>query len=154
MKHFLANMVRLTLKPEDQHIIQESIVLDDYLPAFIGSYQEKQKKSEENTWILKPINMARSMDTWVSSNLNQILRLAETGPKIAQKYIHNPLLFKGRKMDLRFVAILKSVLPLEVYVYNEFYTRHSNNPYSMTEASFSEYETHFTVMNYKPGVVL
>ena len=103
---------------------------------------------------MKPINMARSMDTWVSSNLTQILRLAETGPKIAQKYIHNPLLFKGRKMDLRFVALLKSVLPLEVYVYDEFYTRHSNNPYSMTESSFSEYETHFTVMNYKPGVTL
>jgi len=53
---------------------------------------------------------------------------------------------------LRFVALLKSVLPLEVYVYNEFYSRFSNNPFSMQESSFSNYETHFTVMNYQPGV--
>ena len=62
--------------------------------------------------------------------------------------------FKGRKFDLRFVALLKSVLPLELYVYNEFYTRHSNNPFEMTEASLSNYETHFTVMNYKEGVTI
>jgi len=98
--------------------------------------------------------MARSMDTWVTNNLDQILRTVETGPKIAQKYINNPLLYKGRKFDLRFVVLLKSVLPLEVYIYDEFYTRHSNNQYEMSEASFSEYETHFTVMNYKQGVTL
>jgi len=55
---------------------------------------------------------------------------------------------------MRFVVVLKSVLPLEVYVYDEFYTRHSNNAYEMTEASFSDYETHFTVMNYIAGANL
>lgn len=55
---------------------------------------------------------------------------------------------------MRFVALLKSVLPLEVFVYNEFYTRHSNNQFEMTESSLSDYETHFTVMNYKEGVTL
>lgn len=80
--------------------------------------------------------------------------MVETGPKIAQKYINNTLTFKGKKFDMRFVVLLKSVLPLEVYVYDEFYTRHSNNPYEMTESSFASYETHFTVMNYKEGVTL
>ncbi len=55
---------------------------------------------------------------------------------------------------MRFVVLLKSVLPLEVYIYDEFYTRHSNNQYEMTESSFANYETHFTVMNYKEGVAL
>jgi tubulin--tyrosine ligase-like protein 12 len=98
--------------------------------------------------------MARSLDSWDTGNLDQILRLAETGPKIAQKYIHNPCLFKGKKWDVRFCALLKSVLPLEVYAYDEFYTRHSNNEFDMSESSFSNYETHFTVMNYKEGVKL
>lgn len=31
--------------------------------------------------------MARSMDTWVTNNLEQAIRTVETGPKIAQKYI-------------------------------------------------------------------
>jgi tubulin--tyrosine ligase-like protein 12 len=98
--------------------------------------------------------MARSMDTWVTTNLDAIVRMVETGPKIAQKYIYNPCTLNGKKFDLRFVAILKSVLPLECYVYDEFYTRLSNNKFDMHESTFSNYETHFTVMNYKEGVAL
>lgn len=92
------------------------------------------------------------MDSWVSSNLDQILRVSETGPKIAQKYIENPCTFRGRKFDMRFVVLLKSVLPLELYIYEEYYTRHSNNQFDMDESTFSVYETHFTVMNYAEGV--
>lgn len=55
---------------------------------------------------------------------------------------------------MRFVVLLKSVLPLELYIYEEFYTRFSNNPFEMNEISFANYETHFTVMNYKEGVAL
>jgi len=53
---------------------------------------------------------------------------------------------------MRFVVLVKSVLPLELYIYEEFYTRHSNNNFEMDESSFSVYETHFTVMNYAEGV--
>ena len=94
------------------------------------------------------------MDTWVSANLDQMLRVSESGPKVAQKYIERPCLFRGRKFDMRFVLLVKSVLPLEVYTYEEFYTRHSNNQFEMDEGSFSTNETHFTVMNYSEGVKL
>lgn len=98
--------------------------------------------------------MARSMDTWVTNNLEQAIRTVETGPKIAQKYIDQPCILNGKKFDLRFVVLLKSVFPLDLYMYNQFYTRFSNKPYEMDEASFSDYETHFTVMNYKEGANL
>ena len=55
---------------------------------------------------------------------------------------------------MRFVALVRSVLPLEVFIYEEYYTRHSNNLFQMDESSFSTYETHFTVMNYTEGVKL
>ena len=71
--------------------------------------------------------MARSMDTWVTNNVEQICRLIETGPKIAQKYIERPITFQGRKIDLRYVVLLKSLMPLQVYVYEEFFIRFSNN---------------------------
>ena len=135
-------------------MMQETYVLNDYLPSFIGRYLEKKKLAEDNLWILKPTNMARSMDTWVTNNLDQIIRMVETGPKIAQKYIHNTCTFKGKKLDIRFVVLLKSVLPLDVWIYDEFYTRHSNNAYEVTESSLANYETHFTVMNYKSGANL
>lgn len=40
-KNHLANLIRTTLSPEDQHIIPESFVLDESLPAFVGRYLEK-----------------------------------------------------------------------------------------------------------------
>lgn len=83
-----------------------------------------------------------------------MLRVSETGPKIAQKYIEKPCLFRGKKFDMRFVVLVKSILPLELYIYDEFYTRHSNNLYDMDEGTFSVYETHFTVMNYSEGAQL
>lgn len=92
--------------------------------------------------------MARSMDTWVTNNCDQIVRLVETGPKIAQKYIDRPITFKGRKIDLRYVVLLKSLMPLQVYVYDEFFIRFSNNQFTMAEGTFHQYDTHFTVMNY------
>ena len=128
--------------------MQESYDLEQHLPVFIGAFNDREKRSLENTWIIKPSNMARSIDTWVTNNVEQVCRLMETGPKIAQKYIDRPITFQGRKIDVRYVVLVKSILPLEVYVTNEFYIRFSNNEFVMNEGSFHEYETHFTVMNY------
>ena len=95
--------------------------------------------------------MARSMDTWVVNDVDTIIKFVETGPKIAQKYIEKPMKFQGKKFDLRFVVLLKSVLPLEIYLYDEYYIRFSNNEFRMDPVSFFEYQTHFTVMNYQDG---
>lgn len=59
--------------------------------------------------------MARSMDMVVTDNLNNIVRLMESGPKLAQKYIHHPLTIYNKKIDLRFVVLLKSVILLLFY---------------------------------------
>jgi len=61
MKDHLANLIKYTLK--DQSIIQETFILNDFLPAFIGRHKEIHKKADDNTWIVKPTNMARSLDT-------------------------------------------------------------------------------------------
>ena len=107
--------------------MQETYDLEYHLPVFIGSFYDREKRGLENTWIVKPSNMARSIDTWVTNNVEQVCRLMETGPKIAQKYIDRPITFQGRKIDLRYVVLVKSILPLEIYVTNEFYIRFSNN---------------------------
>ena len=87
----------------------------------------------------------------MSSSLSHILRLPASGPKIAQKYLHSPVLFNrpsiGKvKFDVRYIILLKSVEPLEVYAYNRFWLRFANIPFSLEQLDV--YEKHFTVMNY------
>ncbi|CAI5528226.1 unnamed protein product [Closterium sp. Naga37s-1] len=97
-------------------------------------------------WIMKLWNLARSMDATVSRHLAQIIRLAESGPKVAQKYISRLALFHGRKFDLRLLLLLKRLKPLEAYLSDVFWARIANKPYSQAEDSLSDFQTHFTVM--------
>lgn len=96
--------------------------------------------------------MARSLDTHITDNLDFILRLAVSGPKICQRYIDRPVLFYRKdidsrvKFDIRYIILLSSVQPLKAYVYRRFWLRFANKPFELD--NFDEYERHFTVMNY------
>ncbi|XP_044263913.1 tubulin--tyrosine ligase-like protein 12 [Tribolium madens] len=122
---------------------------------FVSYFQHR--KGQENFWIIKPYNLARSLDIHITDNLNYIMRLPATGPKIAQKYISNPVLFNrpecgSVKFDIRYVILLKSVKPLKAYVYSEFFVRFANKPFELKD--FHDFEKHFTVMNYEQNVEL
>ncbi|XP_065369083.1 tubulin--tyrosine ligase-like protein 12 [Calliphora vicina] len=125
---------------------------------FASYYQNRSKKGLDNHWIIKPWNLARGMDTHITDSLAQIVRLPSTGPKIAQKYIENPVLFYRSsldaqvKFDIRYVVLLKSVRPLEAFIHRKFYLRFSNKPFSLDH--FDDYEKHFTVMNYQDDAEL
>lgn len=122
------------------------------LLQFVSYYQTRAAKELDNHWIVKPWNLARGLDIHISKSLPQIVRLQPTGPKIAQKYVDRPVLFDridvgGKvKFDVRYVFLLKSVEPLEAYVYTNFFLRFANKVYGLDH--FDDYEKHFTVMNY------
>lgn len=122
------------------------------LLQFVSYYQARDEKELDNHWIVKPWNLARSLDTYISKNVAQIVRLQPTGPKIAQKYIDDPVLFDRAdigakvKFDVRYVFLVKSTAPLEAYIYTNFFLRFANKPFGLNQ--FDEYEKHFTVMNY------
>jgi len=121
------------------------------LAQFVSYYQQLEKEGEDTHWIVKPWNLARGLDTQVCHGLGHILRLPASGPKIAQKYLHNPVLFHREelgmvKFDIRYIVLLSSVRPLRVYAYNRFWLRFANIPFSLEKLDV--YEKHFTVMNY------
>ncbi|CAH2094704.1 unnamed protein product [Euphydryas editha] len=127
------------------------------LPKLVSYYMQRKKQGLDNHWICKPYNLARGLDTYITNNLDFLCRLPLSGPKVAQKYIEDPVLFERPdvglvKFDVRYVVLLKSVNPNELYVYNNFFLRLSNKAFTLD--NFDDYEKHFTVMNYSQGVSL
>ncbi|XP_011177893.1 tubulin--tyrosine ligase-like protein 12 [Zeugodacus cucurbitae] len=122
------------------------------LLQFASYYQHRVAKGLDNHWIVKPWNLARGMDTHITDSIVQIVRLPITGPKVAQKYIERPVLFKRSeldaevKFDIRYVILVKSFQPLEAYIHRKFFLRFANKSFSLN--NFDDYEQHFTVMNY------
>ncbi|XP_072123956.1 tubulin--tyrosine ligase-like protein 12 isoform X1 [Mobula birostris] len=121
------------------------------LPQFVSCYQQRQARGEDNHWICKPWNLARGLDTHITNNLNYIIRQREGTPKVVCKYLENPVLFEREdvglvKFDIRYIVLLRSVHPLQLYAYNVFWLRFSNRPFSLDH--LDDYQKHFTVMNY------
>lgn len=120
------------------------------LRYLIGEFARRQREGQDNHWIVKPFYMARSLDMHIFNSIQPLLRVAETGPRVACKYVENPALYLGKKFDMRFVVLLRSAEPLELYLYETFYIRAALEPYTLTDLDC--YEKHWTVMNYVHGV--
>lgn len=101
--------------------LQPTYNLETHLSPLIGDYCMRKRDGMDNLWILKPWNMARTIDTTVTGDLSAIIRLMETGPKICQKYIERPVLFQRRKFDLRYIVLVRSIRPLEIFLSDVFW---------------------------------
>ncbi|CAF1448631.1 unnamed protein product [Rotaria sp. Silwood1] len=124
------------------------------LPQFAVYFQYREDQQIDNTWIVKPINLAHSFDISITNLLDMVIRLPESGSKIACKYVSNPVLLKipdiegnGVKFDIRYVLLLRSIRPLKLYVHKIFWLRIANKPFSMKE--LDDYDAHFTLINYR-----
>ncbi|XP_037371051.1 tubulin--tyrosine ligase-like protein 12 [Talpa occidentalis] len=157
VKDCLASIARRTGGPEGPAWLPRTFNLRTELPQFVSYFQQRQQQGEDNHWICKPWNLARSLDTHITRSLHSVIRHRESTPKVVSKYIENPVLFLREdvgkvKFDIRYVLLLRSVRPLRLFVYDVFWLRFSNRPFALDD--LDDYEKHFTVMNYDPEVVL
>ena len=67
-----------------------------------------------NMWIFKPSSLSRGRGIYLLDNLADVVY---SQPSVIQRYIANPLLFRGHKFDLRLYVLVTSFNPLEVFIY-------------------------------------
>ncbi|XP_007939986.1 tubulin--tyrosine ligase-like protein 12 [Orycteropus afer afer] len=157
VKDCLASIARRAGGPEGPAWLPRTFNLRTELPQFISYFQQRERRGEDNHWICKPWNLARSLDTHITKDLSCIIRHRESAPKVVSKYIESPVLFRREdvglvKFDVRYIVLLRSVTPLQLFAYDVFWLRFSNRPFTLDD--LDDYEKHFTVMNYDPDVVL
>lgn len=102
--------------------------------------------AEDNIWIMKRYRGRQSMDYPISDSLPCLLRHLESAPRLASKYVSNPMLYKNRKFDLRYYVIVLSLKPLRIFRHKMFVVRVANEVYSHGDLEL--YQKHFTVMNF------
>jgi tubulin polyglutamylase TTLL2 len=52
---------------------------------------------------------------------------------VLQKYVHNPMLIKGMKWDMRIYVFIPKVRPLKIYLYKEGLVRFSTERYDTSK---------------------
>ena len=108
------------------------------------------EQSQHNLWLLKPTNSSGGRGIEISSDAAVLERAllsggASTQAFLMQKYLEAPLLFSGRKFDLRvWVAVTSdpgTSLGLRIHVYREGYGRTSSEPFALPDATRSSTPT-------------
>ncbi|KAI7856010.1 tubulin-tyrosine ligase family-domain-containing protein [Circinella umbellata] len=126
--------------------------LNTQLAEFVGDYlnhdgdeEEEDQKHHENLWVTKPWNFARGIEISVDRYLPKLIRQHDSPtPKIAQRYLVKPCLYKNKKFDLRYIVMVGS--DGTVHIYKMFWIRLANKKYNIDD--LDDYEAQFTVMNY------
>jgi hypothetical protein len=99
--------------------------------------------------ILKPYDLGRSIGHSVTKSIPQVLAYASAGGYVAQRYVEKPHALptdaRGRKYDVRVVALLRSAAPLELYAHDHVYVRCANKAHSL--ANLDDVEVALTAMH-------
>ena len=91
--------------------------------------------------------MGRSLDAAVAPSLAALAAASLTGPKVVQRYVDRPLLFDGRKFDLRVLVAVRAFAPrLEALTWHVTYVRAANRSYTSAPKALGDFQTQFTSM--------
>ena len=102
-----------------------------------------RKHCEQNFWLLKPANMNQGRGIEVIRNLKEFKLSWYSKPShsiwVIQKYIEQPMLYYGRKFDIRIWVLLTDAC--DIFFYKDGYIRTSSEPYNLKS---SENYVHLT----------
>lgn len=128
-KDLLARNLNRMLKlfPEEFNFFPKTWTLpSNYAEALNYSLKHKHK-----TYIIKPASAAQGRGIFLTQSLKDI----QMDGMVCQLYVKRPLLIDGLKFDLRVYALITSLDPLRIYIYNEGLTRFATKQYELPTKS-------------------
>ena len=124
--------------------IVQSNCYDTDFTAFVQRFNELALKNytkermppkhcEKNMWLVKPCGQNQGRGIEIFSSVPEIRKFLLSKPSltawIVQKYIERPMLYNGRKLDIRVWAIITH--KRELYFYRHGYIRTSSDTYNL-----------------------
>eukprot|EP00347_Sterkiella_histriomuscorum_P017175 403350383 len=95
------------------------------------------KHCVNNIWLVKPSNANQGRGIEIFSDLEDLTMFVASRPQytccVVQKYVERPLLFKGRKFDIRVWALFTA--KHEVFMYKHGYLRTSSDDYNLNNGN-------------------
>ncbi|XP_009904631.2 probable tubulin polyglutamylase TTLL2 [Dryobates pubescens] len=134
------------------------IMPKDYV-KFIAEYSKERQSGgrRRSYWICKPVDLSRGRGILIFQDVKD---LAYDCTVIVQKYISNPLLISGYKLDLRLYVCVTSFCPLTIYTYEEGLVRFATEKFDLgsldnvyahlTNTSINKYGASYK--KYKEGI--
>ena len=141
------------------------------------TYQSKKLGSEQriffpkthyegyNLWLIKAINLNRGMGIKVENDLDKIekeiieindnLKMEISNKKkrkckciLIQKYIEKPLLYQGRKFDIRLWVLFIGNKPDDVYIFKEGHLKATCGNYDLNSKDLFIHLTNYSIQKY------
>ena len=141
------------------------------------TYQSKKLGSEQriffpkthyegyNLWLIKAINLNRGMGIKVENDLDKIekeiieindnLKMEISNKKkrkckciLIQKYIEKPLLYQGRKFDIRLWVLFIGNKPDDVYIFKEGHLKATCGNYDLNSKDIYVHLTNYSIQKY------
>ena len=118
-----------------------------------------------NLWLIKAINLNRGMGIKVENDLDKIekeiieindnLKMEISNKKkrkckciLIQKYIEKPLLYQGRKFDIRLWVLFIGNKPDDVYIFKEGHLKATCGNYDLNSKDIYVHLTNYSIQKY------
>ena len=162
------NIKRYTPKSNKKFSEMFNVILSKKIGSLQTINIPETFNSGKNLWIIKPVNLNRGRFITVENNLNNIIKKAEEIQNkkkinidekkkgneikceylILQKYLEKPLLYQGRKFDIRLWVLFISCQEEDIYIFKQGHLKATCTKYDPDSKDLYVHLTNYSVQKY------
>ncbi|KAI5635387.1 tubulin-tyrosine ligase family domain-containing protein [Phthorimaea operculella] len=130
--HIIVSMKQGKFKPDKENRLPSYLNYAKHVVSAIYKYRPQLGcEGCHNIWIIKPANCSRGRGIRLASKLSVLTELVNKGKYVFQKYIEESMLIHDTKFDVRQYYLVTSLMPLEIWMYQDCYLKFSSQKYNL-----------------------